>query len=564
MRRTTLTRRERLTVPLVLVLIAALGLTACGGSDSGGAKDNTLVIGAEQWPECINPVTQCANSSWLQWLVPIHVLPRLTELNERNEFVASPLLAEMPTKENGGITGEGETFSITYRLDPDAVWDDGTPITSADVEFSWRAVLDSTGTLSTAGYEDVRAIETPDPRTAILRFTRTYPAWPEVLGGFAGVILQKSKFPNGTDVGDTMQTSIGFSGGPWKLQSFSADKQVLVPNERYWDESRRPKLDSVTFVPLTETATEIQALKTGQVDAIYPQAAPDVTAQLEVPGIETAYGVTTQYESLWMNMKEGRPFADPNVREAFSFAFDRALLLQDIVEPFAPGAKLLQCAAWVPGIGPWCPGEDGPWADVEPDPERVAAAMGRSGYAKDAEGFWAKDGERLAIDWAVTSGNARREATQAQFIPLLAEQGFAVKADNSDADTLFQKRLPAGEYDLSMFIQVSSPEPTVTSVFGCDQIPSEANEGAGQNQWWYCNPEADALMDTIDTSIDLDQRLDAVRDLDELLRREYATLPLYPFPAMGAWRTADVAGPVDRFINSPESIFWNLWEWERA
>ena len=47
------------------------------------------------------------------------------------------------------------------------------------------------------------------------------------------------------------------------------------------------------------------------------------------------------------------------------------------------------------------------------------------------------------------TGNKRREDTQAEFIPLLAKQGFKVVTDNSDADTMFQKRLPAGDYDLA-------------------------------------------------------------------------------------------------------------------
>ena len=567
MRRTPMPSPVRSFVAFALALVMTVAVAACGGSDTSADDNtpvNTLVIGAEQWPECINPITQCSGASWLQWLVPIHVLPRLTELNEANEFVASPLLTEMPTEANGGVSGEGKSFTITYRLDPKAVWDDGTPITSEDVRFSWRAVLDTKGTLSTAGYDKIRDVETPDPHTAVVRFTETYPDWPDVLGGYAGIILQKSKFPAGTDVSKTMQTSIGFSGGPWKLASFSADKSVLVPNKRYWDPARRPKLDRVTFVPTTESATEVQALKTGQVSAIYPQPAPDLTPQLETSGIETAFGVTTQYEALFMNLKEGRPFADPNVREAFSYAFDRNLFLEDIVKPFAPETKLLECAAWVPGIGPWCPEEGGPWADVEPDPAKVEAAMARSGYAKDSAGFWAKNGKRLVIGWSVTSGNARREATQAEFIPLLAKQGFEIRTDNADADTFFQKRLPAGEYDLSMYINVASPDPAVSGLYGCDQIPGPANEGAGQNVSWFCDPEADRLMEVIDTTVDEGDRSTAVRQLDELLRKQFVLLPLNPFPALAAWRTDDVKGPVDRFINSPESVFWNLWEWERA
>ncbi|MFM8973125.1 MAG: ABC transporter substrate-binding protein, partial [Actinomycetota bacterium] len=101
--------------------------------------------------------------------------------------MASPLLAEMPTVANGGISGEGANFTITYRLNPKAVWDDGTPITSEDVRFSWRAVLDTKGTLTTAGYDKITAIDTPDPQTAIVRFGETYPDGPDVLGGYTGV-----------------------------------------------------------------------------------------------------------------------------------------------------------------------------------------------------------------------------------------------------------------------------------------------------------------------------------------------------------------------------------------
>jgi len=36
--------------------------------DSKG--DGKIVIGAEQWPDCLNPVTDCANSSWYQWIPP--------------------------------------------------------------------------------------------------------------------------------------------------------------------------------------------------------------------------------------------------------------------------------------------------------------------------------------------------------------------------------------------------------------------------------------------------------------------------------------------------------------
>ncbi len=50
------------------------GTTASGGAGTTAAADRTptggtITVGAEQWPECINPVTQCANSSWMIWTI---------------------------------------------------------------------------------------------------------------------------------------------------------------------------------------------------------------------------------------------------------------------------------------------------------------------------------------------------------------------------------------------------------------------------------------------------------------------------------------------------------------
>ncbi|HYL51792.1 MAG TPA: ABC transporter substrate-binding protein, partial [Acidimicrobiia bacterium] len=526
-----------------IAVALALAFTACGssskpkaggGTTGGGKKGGALVFGAEQWPDCINPITQCGNSSWLQWLVPIHVLPRLAELDEHNNFVASPLITELPSTSNGGVTGSGKAFTVTYHLNPNAKWDDGTPITSADVKFSWRAYLDSKGSLSTTGYDKVTSVDTRDPQTAVLHFSETYSDWQDVLGGFQGVILEKAKFAS-TDTGKTMQTTIGFSGGPWKLLSFSKTQEVLVANKSYWDSSRIPKLDQVTFIPLTETNKEVQSIQNGTVSVVYPQPATDNVPPLKGDAnLKTTFGVTTQYEALWFNEKAGKPFEDKNLREAFSFAFDRQLFLNDIVKPFSPSAQLLNCALWVPNVGNWCTNTD--WSDVNHDSAKVAAAMQRSGYAKDSSGMWAKGGKELTLHWMVNTGNARREATQHEFIPLLAKEGFKVVPDNSDSDTVFQKRTPAGDYDFAMFINVASPDPSVTSITACNQIPSAANQNAGQNDYWYCNKQVDQLNAQADGDLNPTTRADEVHQIDKILRQDYYNLPLYVFPAMTSWR----------------------------
>jgi peptide/nickel transport system substrate-binding protein len=545
------------------VVVLAILLAACGSSSKGtpgaagtGKKGGKLIFAAEQWPKCLNPITQCANSSWLQWLSPIHVFPRLMELDAKGNFTPSPLLTGPPTLTN---TGPNNPFTVTYQLNPKATWQpDGTPITSKDVSFTLQAYLKSTGSLSTAGYDEVQSVDDSSPTTVKVIFKKVYADWADVFGGFSGVVLEAAKFKS-PNTANTMQNSFSFSGGPWILKSFSPSQEILTANTKYWDASRIPLVDQVTFIPKPDTNTEVQAVKSGEAAVVYPQPSADNVPQLTGSNIETKFGVTTQYEALWLNQKPGHPFADKNVRAAFSYAFDREKFLNDIVKPFSPDVQMLNCAAWVPAFGKWC--DNTQFADITFSDAKVKQFMGDAGYALDSSGIWAKGGKELTIKWMVNTDNSRRIDTQTEFIPLLKKQGFKVVTDNSDAGTVFEQRVPTGAYDLSMFINVTGADPTVTSIMACDAIPGPANQGKGQNDYWWCNQQASTLMKQSDAELNVTKRLDLIHKIGQFARDDYFNLPLYAFPAMVSWNTGKVAGPIDEFVNSPESVFWNMYDW---
>ena len=145
----------------------AAGTAPADGADSPESDSETpgaaealerpggeIVLAVEQWPECLNPLTSCANATWLSWSVLVHILPRLMEFDVNNNIGASPVLLEAPTVDNGGaLLNDDGTLTITYRLNGEARWSDGTPITSTDVWFTWRARIDTEGSLNTIGYD---------------------------------------------------------------------------------------------------------------------------------------------------------------------------------------------------------------------------------------------------------------------------------------------------------------------------------------------------------------------------------------------------------------------------
>ncbi len=166
------------------------------------------------------------------------------------------------------------------------------------------------------------------------------------------------------------------------------------------------------------------------------------------------------------------------------------------------------------------------------------------------------------IRWMINTGNKRREDAQALMIPDLATKGFKVVADNADDATVFQKRLPALDYDLAMYVGTVTPDPTVTAVAACDRIPSAANNHQGQNFTGWCNQAATALMRQSDRELDETKRIEDIRKIGQYLVDDSVLLPLYQFSNVAAWRSDELGGPVGADASSYRGVFNNLNQWE--
>jgi peptide/nickel transport system substrate-binding protein len=540
--------------------------TTAGGEGQQGGE---LTLGAEQFPECLNPVTQCSNSSWMHWAVDAHVLPRLMELTPEGDFEPSPVLDGDPDLAGAGVDeGSSDPFTVTYHMNPDAVWDDGSPITCDDVNFSWQAQMNTTGVVSQVGYEKITSIEAGDSENdCVVTFSEPFADWQDIFGGNSQYVLKAAAFPDvqNFDIADQMNTELPFSGGPWKLESFDpSGSATLVRNDAYWDADRVPLLDQVNMVLQADSDTELNSLLAGEVAAIYPQPAPGIADTLDGgDSVDYQFGAGVTYEGLWFNQgslkNPNTPLKDPAVREALLHAVNRDEILSEVITPSFPDTEVLNCGGWVPTVGDWCDQTD--FADATFDAAAVDQILTDAGWAKGSDGIYAKDGQRLSLTWQTVAGNARREAIQQLVIPELADLGIEVTADNSDADTLFQTRLPQLDTEIALYAQVASPDPSVTTIFACENIPSEANEFSGQNTVGWCNEDATDLMHQSDQTPITEDRLDLIHQVGDAIRADAVWLPFYQLPLITAWDSSQVGGPVGETTNSSYGGFANMYDW---
>jgi len=435
-------------------------------------------------------------------------------------------------------------MTLTIDLNPDAVWEDGTPITWEDFQCTWQAALNTPGSLVTAGYDQITSVEKgASDEEVVVSFKTVYAPYKSLFNAATVAVIKKAAVEDCMDISADFSDLISISGRNVKMESWSPSQSVFVPNDKYWGDDKMVS-KKIVMVPQTDQTTELASIKGGQVDFVYPQLSDAISSVVGDPNIKLDIKNGGDFEAIYFQQLKG-PFADDDFRAAFSQSIDRQALFDQIYGPIfvAAGTKgeLLNCGSITPG--PYCPTDN---FQNTYDPAAAEKTLTDAGWVKGGDGYWAKDGAAAPeIRWVINAGNKRREDTQAYLIPLLQQAGFNVVADNCDADCVFQQRLPTLDYDMGMFIQTAPPDPTfLTPLYTCDQIPSDANGQKGANQSGWCNEEASKALHDADVTTDEKARTDLIWKALKLQDTDHVLLPLFTFPKTSVWRTDKVGGPV--------------------
>ena len=557
----------------VLALLLGLSMiaAACGDDDDNAGEDpetsetteaegeggevaegGDLVIGAEQEPDCVDWISSCAGSSWGYWMMGVTTMPRAFDVVETGDgwdYEPSILLEGEPE-----LSEDPQT--VTYQISEDAVWSDGEPITSTDFKYTWEQITTGEDIYDTTGYANIESVDDSDPKVAVVTFSEPYAGWKGLFGGGFGIY--PSHLLEGEDRNATMANGFDFSGGPWMIETWDKGVEVvLVPNENYWGDV--PKLDSVTFRFVTDTAAEFQAFQAGEVEAIYPQPQLDVIDAINqgIDGNSSFTPDTGNLEALWMNNSKA-PFDSLAVRQAFGYAIDR----DAVVEALFGGIDITEASQSInPPILTQFADQEA-FADYALDLAKVDELMTGDGWTKNGDGIWEKGGQAADIEFITTAGNARRELTQQVVQEQAREAGFNITINNQEAGTFFGETLPNGDYQLGLYAQVATTlDPITPNLFLSANIPSEENSFAGIN-WQRVNiPELDPLLQTLQNSLDDTERAEAGKAADAILAENAVSFPLDPLPNILLWSNNITGDVADNPIHGP---FMNMHLWGLA
>ncbi|MEM7075597.1 MAG: peptide ABC transporter substrate-binding protein [Pseudomonadota bacterium] len=507
------------------------------------------------------------------------VLEPLARFDDTGQIV--PWLAEsVPDIENGGVSED--MTSITWVLRDDLLWSDGTPVTSEDLKFTWAyCTAEGTGCAQAEKYGGIRSIETPDPRTAIVRFDAPRPFPYTAFVGATSPVLQAAQFaeclgPRAVECTDANFAPIGT--GPFVVEEFRPNDVVLyAANTRYRDPDK-PTFGRVLIKGGGTAETAARAvLETGEFDYAWNlQLAPDVLTRMESVGKGVVVsGFATLVERLALNLTDPDPalgkqratvinphpaLSDPAVRQALSMAIDRALLVEI---GYGPTGRVTCNILPAPEIFASQANESCRVQDIQGANDLLDAA---GWLDSDNDGVRDKDGVDLRFLFQ-SSVNAVRKDFQEMIKLWWSQIGVQTELRAIDAAVFFGGDPGSPDTvqkffaDVQMFANMfdgTDPEAYLAS-WRCDRIPSPDNQWQGSNYTRYCNPDYDAMTDTMRSTGALEDRARLAKQMNDMLVQDFVLLPLVDRGRVSA-HTKSLGGVQ---LNTWDSELWNIADWTR-
>ena len=506
------------------------------------------------------------------------ILEPLIRFNEKGEMVPY-LAAEVPTVANGGFAADFKT--ITYKLKPGLKWSDGTPLTSADVVFSYDYCVGIKGCAKANIFAPVEKVTAVDANTIRINFKTAAPYPYSVFGGAGTPILQKAQFQDclGDKAPSCTKQNFGPVGtGPFMVKDFRPNDVVQMVANPNFREPAKPAFATLTLKGGGDAAAAGRAvMETGEFDYAWNlQLAPDVLAKMAKGGKgKTVAAFGTLVERIEMNLTDPSPkhgdarattkhphpyLTDIRVRKALSMAIDRELLVEIGYGPAGrPTCNLVPAPIAFASSNTDC---------IKQDMAGAKALLDQAGWRMGSDGVRAKDGVKMEMLYQ-TSTNAVRQNFQTLIKQWWTELGVKVELRNIAASVFFGGDAGSPDTFQKFFADVemyannfdgTDPE-SYLAEHVCDKIPRPETQWQGTNMNRYCNPEYDKMVKELGATAGVEKRAVIAKKLNDMLTKEsYVVVPLVDRGRVSAH--ANSLGGVK--LNTWDSELWNVADWFRV
>ena len=337
---------------------------------------------------------------------------------------------------------DGKTV-VTYDLNPDAVFNDGTAFDWHVFENTWKMSNGENPDVSinaTDGYDLIESVTAGESdKQVVVTFKQPYPWWQALFS-----------VPLHPAVADAQTFNEGYlknphpewGSGPYKVDQFDYNSGTVsfVPNEKWWGE--KPKLDKVTYRQMESQAT-INAYQAGEVDAVEITNKDHLAVAKTVK--DTTLRGTLRPSNYLVTLNAKTPtLEDVKVREAVFTGINRETLAQvrfngmDYTENLPGSFALFQNQKGY---------QDNFGSLVTYDQDKAKQLLDEAGWAESGDGIREKDGKKLTLRYVTFGDSQLTKSTAAAMQKMMKDIGVDLQVEERPSSD-FSKVMAEREFDV--------------------------------------------------------------------------------------------------------------------
>jgi peptide/nickel transport system substrate-binding protein len=496
-------------IATLIATVLALAVSARAQTGDAGGGEVVLRVGTINDLSNANPFGVVAGNDWMlatiEYDLMLHFSPQ--------DLSPAPGLAT-------GCDPSEDHLTYTCHIRDGITWSDGTPLTSKDIAFTYRFVIDNKISQYRSYFPYNPTFETPDDTTLIWHAEQ--PTFAPDIPPWVYIVPEHVFAPyDGKDKKD-IKAAVDFptvGSGPFVLTKWDRGQGFTMErNPNFWGDE--PTVDRIEFRVFDNQEAMVQALKNGEVDIIDGIKPSVFTALDGVDDVATQQVISDWWLNLAFNFGGQGPDADPlpalqdhDVREAIAMAIDKQAIVDKVYLGYAdPGDTIVREAStfWHYDI----PSDQ----EIAYSPDDANALLDDAGYV-DSDGDGIREdpetGDPLRLRMPASDETTGAVEAGQLIVGFLKDVGIDVELLPS-SDGKLGDYWTAGDFDAYIWYWSGDPDPDYQLSVFTSGLCGSWSDGC------WSDPTFDQMYEQQRTMFDRQERRDFVNQMQQYV---YDALP---------------------------------------
>ena len=436
-----------------------------------------------------------------------------------------------PTGSDGYIPGTAESWTVSddgkeyiFKLNKNAKWSNGDPVTADDFVWSWKRIL--TASLGSqypdmlyylvGAYEyhngeidnfDEVGVKALDSQTLKVNLKNPTPFFIGLLSHYSTWPVHKETVLKHGDIddrnGEWTRPGNFVCNGPFQLKTWELNNRIVVEKNPHYYDASMVRLNEIHYYPVSNVMTEDRMFRAGQLHltSSMPTQKCPIYIEEKNPNLKIDPYMGTYFYRI---NTENETLSDVRVRKALAYSIDRQLLVD----------KVTQCGQ-IPAYSFTPPGSNGyqPSTEIPYDPVLAKQLLAEAGYSSD------KPFPKLEILFNTNEGH-RKVALAIQQM-WQNELGIEVELVNQDWKVYLSREM-VGDFQISRAGWIGDYEDPNTFL-------DLMRPNRGNNKTGWENMDFDALVEEANTINNQDKRYELLNEAEKILIDNMPIIPLYTY-----------------------------------